>query len=221
MRINQWLALSLGVSRRAADHLLKEGVVTLNGEIATIGQNVSDNDELNYNGQTLSLPAYRYVMLNKPIGYVCSRAAQTKAKTIYELLPPDMAALKSVGRLDKDSSGLLILTNDGVLAQQLTHPKYAKNKTYEVMLDRVLNGLDARRITEGVMLDDGKSAFKLVGAGKNWTATLSEGRNRQIRRTFAALGYRVEKLRRTSFHKLALGSLPTGQTREIQAEDIE
>jgi 23S rRNA pseudouridine2605 synthase len=152
-------------------------------------------------------------MLNKPVGYVVSRDGQGNP-IIYELLPAEYQALKPVGRLDKDSSGLLLLTNDGQLANELTHPRYAKTKVYEIALDKGLEPLHQQMINDhGIELEDGNSRLqleKLDEQGKAWRVTMSEGRNRQIRRTFAALGYEVINLRRVQFGAHALGALPPG-----------
>ena len=153
-----------------------------------------------------------YLAFNKPVGYVCSRRAQGEAPTLYELLPEDYQKLKTVGRLDKDSSGLILLTNDGDFAFQMTHPKFHKEKIYEVELDRPLEPLHQQMISDyGVMLDDGPSSFTVIHDNNIYTVVLSEGRNRQIRRTFAALGYRVTKLHRIQFGKYQLSGLKPGK----------
>ena len=174
--------------------------------------------------------------MNKPVGYVCSRRAQGDTPTLYELLPKNYQKLKTVGRLDKDSSGLILLTNDGDFAFQMTHPKFHKEKTYEVELDRPLEPLHQQMISDfGVMLEDGPSKFSVIknilkeplegvklglapssapdeGLSKcSYTVILSEGRNRQIRRTFAALGYKVTALHRTQFGKYQLTDLQPGK----------
>jgi 23S rRNA pseudouridine2605 synthase len=204
MRINKYLAQATGISRRAADSAIQQGRVAVNGLPVEPGQDVTDTDNVTLdNSPVKQQPGFTTIILNKPAGFVVSREGQG-SKTIYELLPNRLHHLKPVGRLDKDSSGLLLLTNDGQLANSLTHPRYEKTKIYEVRLDKALAQKDQRAITEqGVNLEDGPSRFELanVGHGQNleWIATLKEGRNRQIRRTFAALGYRVKKLHRTKF----------------------
>ncbi|MEK7152847.1 MAG: pseudouridine synthase, partial [Patescibacteria group bacterium] len=143
-----------------------------------------------------------------PAGYVVSREGQS-SKTIYDLLPAELKHLKPIGRLDKDSSGLLLLTNDGILAHQLTHPRFQKVKVYELALDQPLQPLHRQMIHDiGIQLEDGPSKLILErlqeGNEKRWRVTMREGRNRQIRRTFAALGYRVIRLRRTHFGSYTL-----------------
>ena len=199
------------MSRRAADEAIKQGRVQVNGKPAEIGHDLHFSDEVTLDDKPLRRRVQTTtVMLNKPISYVCSRAGQGN-QTIYELLPPQLHYLKPVGRLDKDSSGLILLTNDGELANKLTHPKYQKQKIYEVELDRPLSSVHQKSIEEGIMLDDGLSALQLSGFGKNWTITMSEGRNRQIRRTLGALDYKVTKLHRTQFGEYRLENLPKGK----------
>ena len=215
-RLNKHLALVLGVSRREADVLIEQGRVQINGKVAGLGARFSDNDTLTLNNKPLkSTASHRYVLFHKPVGYVCSRKAQGDTPTIYSLLPKEFHALKPVGRLDKDSSGLLLLTNDGDFAFQMTHPKFRKTKIYEVTLDSDLEPLHQQMISDyGVELGDGISKFLLTRLEeedrKNWQVTMSEGRNRQIRRTFAALGYTVVILHRTHFGSFSLGSLAPG-----------
>lgn len=153
-------------------------------------------------------------MLNKPTGFVVSRNGQG-SQTIYDLLPRELWHLNPIGRLDKNSSGLLLLTNDGELANRLTHPKYKKEKQYQVTLNKQLGSIDQDEIShKGVKLDDGLSKLKLSHPAddyKTWRVTMSEGRNRQIRRTFAALDYKVTALHRTHFGEHALGKLPSSE----------
>lgn len=215
MRINQYLAKATGMSRRGADEAIAEGRVTINDKVVTLGSTVGTNDTVFLDGNTVSLAAQTTtIMLNKPVGYVCSREGQG-SKTVYDLLPEDLHNLKPVGRLDKDSSGLLLLTNDGELANKLTHPRYNKEKVYEVGLDKNLAKPDRRAIEEGVQLNDGPSKLGLSGEGPKWTVTMSEGRNRQIRRTFDALGYTVKKLHRTNFGDYGLDDLDQGKYKII------
>lgn len=220
-RLNKLLAESLGVSRREADDLIAEGKVLVNGKVARLGQRVDFSDEVCYNGSIVRfLTDYTYLALNKPVGYVCSRKRQGEVPTLYELLPEKYRDLKTVGRLDKDSSGLILLTNDGDFAFRMTHPKFVKAKVYEVKLDRALEPLHQQMISDfGVDLPDGKSRLGLERSDdsrKNWKVTMSEGRNRQIRRTFGALGYAVEGLHRVSFGSYELSGLPEGEFVEVK-----
>jgi 23S rRNA pseudouridine2605 synthase len=211
-RLNKYLALHLGVSRREADNLIDKGIVTVNGTKATLGARFNTGDTIAIKDKILAAQVtFKYFMFNKPIGYVCSRRAQGDNPTIYSLLPADFHTLKPVGRLDKDSSGLILLTNDGDFAYQMTHPKFYKTKVYEVRLDHPLEPLHQQMVSDfGVELEDGKSQLileRLDDSRKNWRVTMHEGRNRQIRRTFDSLGYTVTGLHRTHFGVYSLGAL--------------
>ena len=218
IRLNKFLAERLGLSRREADDAIAAGKVTIDGKPAVLGARLAKISKVCYNGKIVPYETdFLYVAMNKPIGYVCSRRAQGSAPTLYELLPAKYRTLKTVGRLDKDSSGLILLTNDGDFAFQMTHPKFHKEKIYEVTLDRPLEPLHQQMISDyGVMLDDGPSKFTVIrsdmpGSANHYTVALSEGRNRQIRRTFAALGYTVTALHRTQFGKYQLSGLKPGE----------
>jgi 23S rRNA pseudouridine2605 synthase len=216
-RLNKFLALHLGLSRREADAYIEKRKVTINGAIAMLGARVLPDDSVQVGGKEVGRTEFLYLALNKPVGYVCSRRAQGDNPTIYSLLPEQYHALKPVGRLDKDSSGLLLLTNDGDLAYQMTHPKFYKVKIYEVQLDHPLEPLHQQMISDyGVQLEDGISKFMIEKLGeKAYKITMSEGRNRQIRRTFAALGYTVTKLHRTHFGDYSLGDIGVGKYKVI------
>lgn len=211
MRINKYIALATGLSRRAADQAITEKRVTINGQPVTLGANATQADQVRLNGKLLHLPSTpQTILLNKPVGYVCSRNGQG-SRTIYELLPKDLQHLKPVGRLDKDSSGVLVLTNDGNFAHQLAHPAFLKEKCYQVELNKPLHPADQATIEKGVRLTDGPSALGLtIGTdGRHWQVTMHQGRNRQIRRTFEAKGYKVIKLERTQFGPYTLQQIGT------------
>ena len=218
LRLNKFLAERIGVSRREADELIAAGKIKVNGKPALTGAKVDISDKVWYNGNIVPFETeFLYLAMNKPVGYVCSRRAQGDAPTIYELLPKEYQKLKTVGRLDKDSSGLILLTNDGDFAFQMTHPKFKKEKIYEVNLDRPLEPLHQQMISDyGVMLDDGPSKFTVIHDGDKYIVNISEGRNRQIRRTFAALGYQVKKLHRTNFGPYQLSGLASGKYQIIK-----
>lgn len=213
MRINKFVALATGISRRAADTAIAEGKVLVNNELPALGYDVRQDDIVSLDGQTITpVENTLTILLNKPVGYVVSRNGQG-SKTIYDLLPAECHNLKPIGRLDKESSGLLLLTNDGALANELTHPRYAKTKVYEIELDKPLAPLHQQMISDhGIQLEDGPSKLQLekMDGGKHWRVTMQEGRNRQIRRTFAALGYTVTRLHRTHFGKFKLQNLAQG-----------
>lgn len=223
MRLNKFIAHATGISRREADELIRTGNVVVNGKAADLGCDVDPNDDtVTVNNQLVKLPTeHTTIMLNKPVGYVCSRNAQARGvKTIYELLPDQYKALKTVGRLDKDSTGLILLTDDGDLAHHLTHPSFAKTKEYIVELDHALAPLHQQMISDfGINLDDGPSQLlleRLNDERTKFNITMHEGRNRQIRRTFAALDYQVKSLHRTTFGPYTLGDLASGKWSALQ-----
>lgn len=215
-RLNKFLAFQLGVSRRQADNLIAKQKVYINNQPAQLGARIGESDTITINNHIVGRrSSYTYLMLNKPINYVCSRKQQGKTPTIYSLLPDKFHNLKPVGRLDANSSGLLLLTNDGDFAFRMTHPKFRKNKQYNVTLDKELAPLHQQMIADfGIQLNDGLSKLGLSRQSNqdryNWIVSMSEGRNRQIRRTFAALGYTVIKLHRTHFGTYKLGTLGAG-----------
>jgi 23S rRNA pseudouridine2605 synthase len=224
MRLNKFIALATGMSRRAADTVIAEGRVRVNGEPPSIGLSVETTDTILLDNKPITPAVKTTILLNKPAGYITSRAGQG-SQTIYDLLPADLRHLKPIGRLDKDSSGLLLLTNDGELAHELTHPSHQKQKVYEVEINKSLAKEDYVAIKEkGVDIGDGRpSRFQLqqletrkqqlakpLVPNSFFLATLTEGRNRQIRRTFAALGYKVIRLHRTQFGPFRLGTLKQG-----------
>jgi 23S rRNA pseudouridine2605 synthase len=181
---------------------------------------VQDGDEVKLDGVAITPDVKKLtIMLNKPAGYVCSRDGQG-SRTVYDLLPSELYRLKPVGRLDKESSGLLIMTTDGDLANELTHPRYQKTKVYEISLLKPLQPLHRQMISDyGVKLEDGPSKLQLDrlkdGDDTLWRVTMSEGRNRQIRRTFESLGYTVHTLHRITFGNYGLGNLEPGKYQEI------
>lgn len=221
LRLNKFLAEQLGLSRREADDLIANKKVTINGAVAVLGARIDEQDEIFCNGKPVAHDVkYIYLGFNKPAGYVCSRKQQGDTPTIYSLLPAEYQALKTVGRLDKDSSGLILLTNDGDFAFQMTHPKFSKTKLYEVELNKPLAPLHQQEITDfGIEIGDGVSKMglaKLSEDRKKWQVALHEGRNRQIRRTFGALGYEVVVLHRTQFGPYQLSGLKPGEYIEVK-----
>lgn len=222
IRINKYLATHAGLSRRGADDAIAQGKVQINGIRAALGNSVHPDDVVLLEGKKIEpRPTHTVIALNKPVGYVCSRKQQGESPTVYSLLPAEYHSLKLVGRLDRDSSGIILLTSDGDLAHSLTHPSFHKQKIYEVALDTALQPLHRQMISDfGVSLEDGKSKFELErleeGDDTRWRITMSEGRNRQIRRTFASLGYTVTALHRTQFGPYTLGNLPTGKFEAIK-----
>lgn len=219
MRINKYIAGGSQLSRRAADAAIVEGRILINDKPADAGSQVGDLDIVTLDGQPIFADKQLLtIMLNKPFGYVVSRDGQG-SKIIYDLLAPQYQQLNPVGRLDKNSSGLLLLTNDGALANELTHPRYAKVKVYEIRLNQPLAPLHQQMISDrGLSLDDGLSRLqleKLDDAGNDWRVIMTEGRNRQIRRTFSALDYTVTRLHRTHFGSYQLGDLAKGKIKTL------
>ena len=216
MRLNKYIALHLGLSRREADNYIEKGRVLINGMPVALGAPVKEADVVSVDGKEIAHQTdYQYLLLNKPAGYVCSRRAQGDTPTIYSILPQKLHHLKPVGRLDKDSSGLILLTNDGDFAHRMTHPSFHKQKTYHVALDHDLEPLHQQMISDyGITLEDGPSRLLLEHRSQDsrtdWTVLMHEGRNRQIRRTFAAVGYTVTYLHRVQFGNYLLGDISLG-----------
>src|SRR5664279_2346173 len=212
-RLNKHLALELGVSRREADNLIDGGHIKIGNSIGTLGARFRDGDNIFVDDVLLSKNTqYQYIALNKPLNYVCSRLQQGDSPTIYDLLPDDYRKFKPVGRLDRKSSGLILLSNDGDFAYRMTHPKFVKTKIYECYVDPGLEPLHQQMISDyGVHLEDGPSKLSLErvveGNNNKWIVTMHEGRNRQIRRTFGSLGYDVVRLHRTNFGNYSLGDM--------------
>lgn len=223
VRLNKHLAHTLGISRREADTRIEQGRVFINGKIASLGNIIDpEKDVISLDDKAVAAKQKRYTFLviNKPVGYVCSRKQQGDAPTIYALLPREYHHLKVAGRLDKDSCGLVLLTDDGDAIYKLTHPKFGKEKVYHVGLNKPLVPDDLIKVASGVQLEDGRSAFtanKLKDTKKPnfYKVVMHEGRNRQIRRTFKALGYSVTHLQRISFGSYKLSDLKEGQYQHV------
>jgi len=219
IRLNKHLAQMLGISRREADLRIEQGRVLVNHKLATLGNVIQpDRDTIAVDNDPVDggTKRYTYVLMNKPVNYICSRRQQGDTPTIYALLPHHFQQLKVAGRLDKDSCGLLLLTDDGDTIFKLTHPKFGKEKTYEVGLNKPLTPADLKLINEGIMLEDGRSDLRVSliakAAGKPakpnlYKVTMHEGRNRQIRRTFGGLRYMVTHLERVRFGTYTLAQL--------------
>lgn len=220
-RLNKYLAFHLGLSRREADDLISKKSVTVDGITAELGGRVEPGQEVAVMRKPVKEKAgFTYLALNKPSGYVSSRRQQGDNPTLYELLPKEFHHLKPVGRLDKDSSGLLLLTDDGDFAFEMTHPKFYKVKHYEISLKKPLEPLHQQMISDyGIQLEDGPSKLSLErrdDTRKSWVVTMHEGRNRQIRRTFSTLGYDVATLHRTDFGNYTLGDLASGTFEAVE-----
>jgi 23S rRNA pseudouridine2605 synthase len=215
MRINRWLAIHSSLSRRKADEAIANGRVKVNGNVLAVGDPVEDPDrqQIELDGKLLQPNRDKgtVVLLNKPTGYVCSHNGQG-APTVYDLLPKKYKNFNIAGRLDKVSSGLVLLTNNGALLYELTHPSKNKTKIYTVTLNRLLTPNDYQKLRKGVDISDKRlSTFSLKHLSlKSYEVSLNEGRNRQIRRTFEALGYTVTALHRESLGEYRLPRIQYG-----------
>lgn len=235
MRIARALALSGIDSRRKCELLISRGDVTVNGEVVKdLGRQVDpETDEILFRGRAIQWENRVYYAVNKPKGYVTTATDPYAKKTVYDLLPsklvpktgkpmPARTRVFPVGRLDKDSSGILLFTNDGDMANHLTHPRYGVGKWYQVKLDKSLDQRDAGRLLKGVQLEDGNAvAERLHSLSKrNHRVLIREGRNREVRRMFEALGYEVLDLCRIAFGPIVLGEMPLGSGRFLSKKEI-
>ena len=227
MRINKYLAECGVASRRASDGLIRDGRVQINRKIAVLGDEVGDKDEVLLDGVAVTRSGqHRYFMMNKPKGYVCTVEDDCGRKTVMQLLPSDAGRVYPVGRLDYDSEGLLLLTDDGELTFRLTHPKNEIPKTYLVRIEGSINEQQLNKLRSGVELDGKltkRCKIKVVETDKEYTKlhiTITEGRNRQVRRMFEAVGKTVVFLKRIRIGELTLGSLDRGKVRKLSAEEI-
>ena len=225
IRLNKHLA-DLGIaSRRKSDELIKRGLVKINGKTVTeLGTKIDPTKaKVTVSNQvTQERKELTYLLLNKPIGYVTSnQKTQTEPNIVLDLIP-DKQRLFPVGRLDKNTTGLLILTNDGVLAYRLTHPKFECEKEYEVTLSAPLTKERIRKIETGVKLEYQKTKSTSVKALSSQKAriVLTEGKNRQVRKVFGKVGCEVLTLKRVRVKKLQLGSLPLGKWRELTKAEV-
>lgn len=211
MRLNKFLADNTELSRRKADVAIENGRIAINGQRASLGTVIESDDKVTIDGQLIKSKEIKIItiLLNKPVGYVCSKDGQG-SKTVYDLLPESYISLNIAGRLDKDSSGLVVLTNDGKLLHELTHPASDKEKVYRVSIDKTLWPEDRNKLLTGVDIEDDRpSKFKRIKklSDKSYEVVLTEGRNRQIRRTFEALGYKVTNLSREQLGRFRLGKI--------------
>lgn len=228
VRLNKVIADSGYCARRKADELITAGQVQVNDQtVQTLGVKIDPaSDRVTVEGKPLPQPKKRYGLFHKPTGYITSRKAGKKQKTIYALLPEEWQAADPAGRLDQDSSGLLILSSDGDFLHQVTHPRFHLPKVYEVQLFKSLSTDDLNRLTAGVVLQPENKLARmsqitpLKGVKNSYRLTLVTGYNRQIRRSVEALGNRVVLLKRVAFGPLRLGDLPPGQIRSLTANEI-
>ena len=227
MRLNRFLAQSGLCSRREADDFITAGLVTVNGEIVTeLGTKVRSTDEVKFNDSKVQGEKKVYLVLNKPKGYVTSLEDPHADKTVMELVKDACSErIYPVGRLDKNSLGLLLFTNDGDVTRQLTHPSLEKKKVYQVSLDKPLTRADMEIITEGITLEDGEiyaDEIAYVGESKKEVGIeIHSGRNRIVRRIFEHLGYTVQKLDRVYYAGITKKNLKRGQWRFLTREEVD
>lgn len=228
MRINKFLAEKGVASRRHADAMIADGRVKINGVVATLGANVDETDVVLVDDVALSREEKReeYYIMNKPKGVICTVADDRGRKTVMDLLPESAGRVFPVGRLDYETEGLLILTNDGDLAFRLTHPTSEIPKTYLVRIEGTMTEKDLNPIRSGVELDGvltKKCKAHIVETDKAYTKvhiTITEGRNRQVRRMFEAIGRSVSFLKRVSIGRLKLTGLDRGKVRPLTEQEI-
>jgi len=227
IRLNRYLAMAGISSRRQADSFISEGLVSVNGKIVTeLGVKILPGDEVKFNGEKISSERKVYILLNKPKDYITSAKDEQGRKTVYNLIKGACRErVFPVGRLDRNSMWVLLLTNDGELAAKLAHPKYMKKKVYHVFLDKSLKPSDFDNITTGVTLDDGfikADELSYVNPAKRSEVGIEihSGRNRIVRRIFEHLGYKVIKLDRVLFAGLTKKNLPRGKWRFLTDKEV-
>jgi 23S rRNA pseudouridine2605 synthase len=223
LRLNRFLAAAGVASRRTADELIAAGRVTVNGKLCTdFHFQPSPTDHVKVDGKLIHPRTPIYVLLNKPPGFVCTRRDPHTTDTIYDILPPKFCSLAYIGRLDAQSEGLLLLSNDGELTQRLTHPRFKIEKEYEVLLDQAAAPDLEQRLLRGVFLDGKRARAKRVQqiSPTRLRLVLEQGINRQIRRMLERFGYRVKTLTRIRIANLWLGDLPRGHWRTLTKREI-
>ncbi len=227
IRLNRFIAQSGICSRREADDFIVAGVVTVNGKVVTeLGTKVMPTDEVRFNDARVQGEKKVYLVLNKPKGYVTSLEDPHATKTVMDLVKGACAErIYPVGRLDKNSLGLLLFTNDGDMTKQLTHPAYQKKKIYQVTLDKPLSRADMDRIAEGITLEDGEIHADEIAYVKDKKQEIGieihSGRNRIVRRIFEFLGYEVKKLDRVYYAGLTKKNLKRGDWRFLTDEEVQ
>ena len=228
VRLNKFLANAGVCSRREADAYIQAGVVSVNGVVVTeLGTKVKRTDEIKFHDQNVSLEKKVYVLLNKPKDYVTTSDDPQQRKTVMDLVRnvcPER--IYPVGRLDRNTTGVLLLTNDGDLASKLTHPKFLKKKVYHVYLDKNVTAHDMQQIAEGITLDDGdvhEDAIEYAHPTDKSQVGIEihSGRNRIVRRIFESLGYRVVKLDRVQFAGLTKKNLRRGDWRFLTEKEVD
>jgi 23S rRNA pseudouridine2605 synthase len=223
VRLNRYLAAAGLGSRRHCDELIESGRVTMNGQVCTnFSAQPQETDFVKVDGRRVQLELPRTIVLHKPAGFVSTRSDPHARDTIFDLLPAKLSHLFNIGRLDAQTEGLLLLTNDGDLAQRLTHPRYKVEKEYEVTLDRPWDPALKIKLLKGITLDGQRARLEnLRDIGPTrLRVILRQGLNRQIRRMFEAVGYQAKQLVRIRIGNLRLGDLPRGHWRPLTSTEL-
>jgi 23S rRNA pseudouridine2605 synthase len=223
VRLNAYLARAGVASRRKADELIKAGRVTVNGEPGQLNTFVAKHDRVELDGRPLAKQLLAYVLLHKPAGVVTTASDPQGRPTVVDLVAEHETRLVPVGRLDADTTGALLLTNDGELAHRLAHPRYEVEKVYEAEVEGEPTEEALRRLAQGVELDDGPTApaeARRLGPSKV-ELSIHEGRNHQVKRMLAAVGHPVTHLHRSRYAGLTLEGLEPGQWRELEPSEVE
>ena len=224
MRLNRFLAAAgLGSRRSCEEHILK-GRISVNGSAARdLSIRVNEGDDVRISGRVIHAIAPRTILLNKPVGYTTTRSDKFAERTVFDLIPTDAGNLFHVGRLDKESDGLLLLTNDGALAQELMHPSKGVDKEYEVVLDKTFTERDALALKKGTWIDGARARVESVRtlAPNKIQIVLHQGLKRQIRVMLGQLGFNVQRLTRTRLGPLTLRGVKPGSYRDLREEDLD
>jgi 23S rRNA pseudouridine2605 synthase len=227
VRLNKYLSNAGICSRREADVLIQTGVVSVNGEIITeLGYKIKPDDVVQYDGETINAEKKRYVLLNKPKGFITTMDDPRGRKTVMSLVKKACRErVYPVGRLDRETTGLLLFTNDGDMAKKLTHPRYQASKIYHIETDKPIKKEDLEKLVAGVVLEDGKTQCdkaSFIEGGTEYEAgvELHSGKNRIVRRLFEEIGYKVIKLDRVQFSGLTKKDLPRGMFRHLTEKEV-
>ena len=229
MRLNKFLASAGIASRRKCDQLIQEGLVSVNGKVVSeLGTVINEKkDKVVYEGRQISLPSsFVYIKLNKPKGYACTAKDEKGRKTIYDLLPQG-ERLFSIGRLDYDTEGLIILTNDGDFANKVAHPRYSVDKEYHVTIEGQIKESELAVLRKGVVIDGERMPSAKVeflssnGKTTKLSVVIDEGMNRQVRRMFEAIGKTIKLLKRVRIGNVKLGGVKRGDFRDLTTQELD
>ena len=224
MRLNRFLAAAGVGPRRHCDELIAAGRVAINGKTCTnFSAQPDTRDHVKVDGKLVHVAPQLTIMLHKPAGFVSTRKDPHARDTVFDLLPGKFSRLFNIGRLDAQTEGLLLLTNDGDLAQRITHPRYKIDKEYEVTLDRPWDPAHGPKLLRGIVLDGQRARIARLhsASATRLCVVLRQGINRQVRRMFEALGYHVKSLVRVRIGNLRLGDLPRGHWRALTKHELE